>query len=248
MSDYKVDIIVIGAGAVGLAIAEILSKSGREVIVLEAEDNFGKITSSRNSGVIHAGIYYSENSLKSKLCVEGNKLIYDYCQKNNIQLENTQKLLVASSNNQISVIDDIQKQAEKNGVEGIRKITKKEVKKIEPLIFCEEALLVPTSGIIDAISYMRSLIGKIEDSGGMLAFNSKLVKVEFKHNKFILHVSGQEKTLIECNYLINSAGLFATDIASKIDCLDKVKSVLKNIQFSLPIFFKSLLSRTRKVV
>ena len=79
MSDYKVDTIVIGAGAVGLAIAEILCRSGREVVVLESEDDFGKITSSRNSGVIHAGIYYAKNSLKSKFCVEGNRLLYDYC-------------------------------------------------------------------------------------------------------------------------------------------------------------------------
>ena len=110
MSDYKVDTIVIGAGAVGLAIAEILSRFGKEVIVLESEDDFGKITSSRNSGVIHAGIYYLENSLKAKFCVEGNKLLYDYCQKNNIPFENTKKLLVASSNSQIEIIDEIQKQ------------------------------------------------------------------------------------------------------------------------------------------
>ena len=103
----------------------------------------------------------------------------------------------------------------------IRKITKQEVQKIEPLIFCEEALLVPSSGIIDAIAYMRSLIGRIEDAGGMLAFNSKLIKGELKNNKFILHVSGQEETLIECNQLINSAGLFASDVASKIDGLEK---------------------------
>ena len=197
MSGYKVDTIVIGAGAVGLAIAESLSRSGREVIVLESEDDFGKVTSSRNSGVIHAGIYYPENSLKSKLCVEGNKLLYSYCQKNNIPFENTKKLLVASSNNQIAIIDEIQKQAEKNGVTGIRKITKQEVQKIEPLIFCQEALLVPSSGIIDAIAYMRSLIGKLEDTGGMLAFNSKLIKCEIKNNKFVLQVSGSEETLIE---------------------------------------------------
>ena len=221
MSGYKVDTIVIGAGAVGLAIAESLSRSGREVIVLESEDDFGKVTSSRNSGVIHAGIYYPENSLKSKLCVEGNKLLYSYCQKNNIPYENTKKLLVASSNNQIAIIDEIQKQAEKNGVTGIRKITKQEVQKIEPLIFCQEALLVPSSGIIDAIAYMRSLIGKLEDTGGMLAFNSKLIKVELIDNKFFLQVSGKEKTSIECTQLINSAGLFATDVAHKIEGLEK---------------------------
>ena len=96
MSDYKVDTIIIGAGVVGLAIAEILSRSSREVIVLESEDDFGKITSSRNSGVIHAGIYYSEKSLKSKFCVQGNKLLYEYCKKNNIPYINTKKILVAS--------------------------------------------------------------------------------------------------------------------------------------------------------
>ena len=221
MSNYKVDIIVIGAGAVGLAIAEILSKSGREVIVLESEDNFGKITSSRNSGVIHAGIYYSENSLKSKFCVEGNRLLYDYCSQNNIPFENTKKLLVASSEDQIAIIDEIKKKAEKNGVTGITKITKKEVNNIEPLISCEEALLIPSSGIIDAIAYMRSLVGKIEDAGGMLAYNSKLIKCELKNNRFILHVSGQEEILIECNQLINAAGLFASNVADKIYGLEK---------------------------
>ena len=93
MSNYKVDTVVIGAGAVGLAVAENLSKSGREVLVLESEDDFGKITSSRNSGVIHAGIYYPDNSLKSKFCVEGNKLLYNYCKKNHVPYENTEKLI-----------------------------------------------------------------------------------------------------------------------------------------------------------
>ena len=221
MSDYKVDTVIIGAGVVGLAIAEILCRFGKEVIVLESEDDFGRITSSRNSGVIHAGIYYLENSLKSKFCVEGNKLLYEYCQKNNIPFENTKKLLVASSNDQIEIIDEIQNKAEKNGVQGIRRITKQEVKNIEPLIFCEEALLIPSSGIIDAVAYMRSLVGKIEDSGGMLAYNSKLIKCELKNNRFTLYVSGQEETVIECNQLINSSGLFASDVANKIDGLEK---------------------------
>ena len=221
MSNYKVDNIIIGAGAVGLAIAENLCRSGKEVIVLESEDDFGKITSSRNSGVIHAGIYYAKDSLKSKFCVEGNKLLYRFCQKNNIPFKNTKKLLIASSDDQISIIDEIQNKAEINGVTGIKKITKQEVKRIEPLIFCKEALLIPSSGIIDAISYMRSLVGKIEDAGGMLAFNSKLIKCEIKNNKFILYVSGQEETTIECNQLVNSAGLFASDVAKMIGGLEK---------------------------
>ena len=221
MSNYEVDTVVIGAGAVGLAIAEKLSKSGREVLVLESEDNFGKITSSRNSGVIHAGIYYSENSLKSKFCVEGNKLLYNYCKKNHIPYENTKKLIVASSNNQITVIDNIKIQAEKNGVAEIRKISQKEVKKIEPQIFCQEALLVPSSGIIDVIAYMRSLVGKIEECGGMLAFNSKVIKSSLSNNRFVIQISGEEDIIIKCKQLINSAGLFASQVASRIEGLEK---------------------------
>ena len=221
MSDFKVDTIIVGAGAVGLAIAHVLSQSGREVIVIESEDDFGKITSSRNSGVIHAGIYYNENSLKAKFCVEGNKLIYDYCNLNKIPFENTKKLLVASSHDQISIIDDIKNKAEKNGVIGIKKLTKKDVKKIEPLIYCEEALLIPSSGIIDSIAYMRSLVGKIEDAGGTIAYNSKLIKCEIKNNKFLIDIEGKEVTSIECNSLINSAGLFAEAVSHKIEGLDK---------------------------
>tara|TARA_Y100000590_G_C15721175_1_gene1013605 strand:- start:1543 stop:2652 length:1110 start_codon:yes stop_codon:yes gene_type:complete len=221
MSDYNVDNIIIGAGAVGLAIAENLTRNGKEVLVLEAEDDFGKITSSRNSGVIHAGIYYKKDSLKSQFCIEGNELLYNYCKKNKIPFENTQKILVASSKDQIKVIDEIKKNAENNGVIGIKKLSGKDVSKLEPLIACEEALLVPSSGIIDAISFMRSLIGKIEDCGSMISYNSKLISAEYKKNKFLLKVFNEKEIIIECNHLINSAGLFASQVSSKILNLKK---------------------------
>jgi len=221
MSDYKVDTIVIGAGIVGLAIAEIISRFGEEAIVLETEDNFGKITSSRKSGVIHAGIYYPKNSLKSKFCVSGNRLLYDYCIKNFIPYINTQKLLVASSLDQIKIIDQIKNQAEKNGVEGIKKISKTEVSNLEPLIYCEEALLVPSSGIVDAVSLMRSLVGRIQDSGSMIAYKSQIKKINFDGNKFALNVMNDSETIIECKKLINSAGLFASDVANTIEELKK---------------------------
>ena len=229
MSDFRVDVAIIGAGVVGLAIAEALTESGKEVLILESEDNFGKITSSRNSGVIHAGIYYSEKSLKSKFCVKGNKLLYEYCKKNHIPYINTKKILVASSEDQISIIDNIKEQAEKNGVKEIKKISKKEVIKLEPLILCNEALLVSSSGIIDGITYMRSLIGKIEDAKGMISYNSKLKKVEVQGNKFLLHIEDNENTLVECKQLINSAGLLASEVAQKIDGLKK--------EFILKTFF-----------
>ena len=142
MSDFKVDTVIIGAGVVGLAIGNELSNKKKDVLIIEAENDFGKLTSSRNSGVIHAGIYYPEKSLKSKFCVLGNKLIYDYCKKNHIPHANTKKILVASSYDQIKIIDRIQKQAEINGVEGIIKISKNQVSKLEPLIYCEEALII----------------------------------------------------------------------------------------------------------
>ena len=221
MSDFSVDTVVIGAGVVGLAIANELSKQNREVLVVEAEEDFGQITSSRNSGVIHAGIYYPENSNKSKFCVLGNRLLYDYCKKYYVPYLNTKKILVASSLDQITVIDQIKNQAEKNGVENIKKISKTEVKNLEPLIFCEEALLIPSSGIIDVVSFMRSLVGQIEDSGGMIAYKSQLKKINFDGKKFILNVVNEDDIIIESKKLINSAGLFASEVANKIVELKK---------------------------
>ena len=113
MTDFSVETVVIGAGVVGLAIAQELSRKSEEVLIIETEDDFGKITSSRNSGVIHAGIYYPKNSFKSKFCVLGNRLLYDYCKINFIPYLNTKKLLVASSLDQIKIIDQIKSKAEK---------------------------------------------------------------------------------------------------------------------------------------
>jgi len=221
MSNFEVDTAIIGAGVVGLTIGNELSSSGKELLILESENNFGKITSSRNSGVIHAGIYYPTNSLKSKMCVKGNKLIYDYCKKNSIPHLNTKKILVASSDDQINIIDKIKKQAEINGVEKIENLTNKQVSKLEPLISCKEALLIPSSGIIDSSQFMRSLVGKIEDSGGMISYNSKIFKIELQNEFFLLHINDEDKTIIKCKELINSAGIFATNISDLIEGIDK---------------------------
>ena len=220
MSDFKVDTVIIGAGVVGLAIGLELLKKNKDVLIIESEDDFGKITSSRNSGVIHAGIYYPHNSLKSKFCVAGNKLMYDYCKKFSIPHVNTKKLLVASSSDQVKIIDKINDQATLNGVEGIKKISKNEVSKLEPLITCEEALLVPSSGIIDAIYFMRSLVGQIEDLGGMISYKSNLKGINVDKNKFYLSIVNDSETIIECKELINSSGIYATEVAKKIKQLN----------------------------
>ena len=223
MADFSSDIVIIGAGVVGLAIAKVLSEQGKEVLVLEELPEFGKITSSRNSGVIHAGIYYPENSLKAKMCVDGNKIIYDYCKKFSIPHKNTKKILVASSEDQVKTIDDIKIQAEKNGVKNIEKISGSKISALEPLIACREALLIPSSGIIDSYSFMNSLEGQIKDSQGMIAYNSKVSKIYIDENFFTVQVYDQQNNLtsIECKYLINSAGLYASNIANSIEGLDK---------------------------
>ena len=223
MTDFTSEIVIIGAGVVGLAVARILSEQGKEVLILEELHEFGKITSSRNSGVIHAGIYYPEQTLKAKLCVEGNDLLYDYCNKYSIPHKNTKKILIASNEQQIQVIDDIKLQAEKNGVQNIKKISKSKVSDLEPLIKCEEALLVPSSGIIDSYAFMNSLEGQIKDAQGMISYNSKVTKINFDGKLFTLQVKDQENNLtsIQCKFLINSAGLHASSVANCIEELDK---------------------------
>ena len=223
MSNFHTNIAIIGAGVVGLAIARSLCNVGKEVLVLEELSDFGQITSSRNSGVIHAGIYYPQNSLKTKMCVEGNKLLYEYCNKYSIPFKNTKKILVASSIDQIKIIDDIKIQAEKNGVQNIEKISKSKVKELEPLIECEEALLIQSSGIIDPISFMSSLEGQIIDNKGVIAYNSKVKNINFDGKYFTLEVIDKENnyTNIKSKILINSAGLFATEVSKKIHELKK---------------------------
>ena len=223
MADFETNIAIIGAGVIGLAIARSLSEAGKEVLILEELSEFGQITSSRNSGVIHAGIYYPEKSLKAQMCVEGNILLYDYCRKYSIPFRNTEKILIASSDDQIKIIDDIKIQAEKNGVQNIEKISKSKVTKLEPLIKCEEALQVKSSGIIDAISYMNSLEGQIKDSKGMIAYNSKVDKINYDGKYFTLEIFDKENNLtkINCKTLINSAGLFASQVSNKIQELQK---------------------------
>ena len=177
MEEFKTNTVIVGAGAVGLAIARELSLKNIETIVIEEKGDFGTITSARNSGVIHAGIYYKSNSYKSKFCVEGNKLLYEYCKKFNVPHKNTKKILVATTQEQIKEIEKIREQGSINGVKNIQRLSKDQISNLEPLINCKEGLLIPSTGIIDSISYMRSLIGEIEDNSNMISYNTKVEKI-----------------------------------------------------------------------
>ena len=223
MEKFHTNTVVIGAGVVGLAIAKEISAKNRETIILEKETKIGQITSSRNSGVIHAGIYYQSNTLKSKFCVEGNQLLYAYAKKFYIPFINTKKIIVASDESQMENIFEIKKQATANGVEGLDILNENQVNQLEPLIKSSGGLYVPSTGIIDQHSLMQSYLGEFENNGGMVSYNSTVERILINNKKFEIEVLDNEKnkTKIICDYLINAAGIFASDIANNIDGLDK---------------------------
>ena len=206
-----------------MAIAKEISAKNRETIILEKEAKIGQITSSRNSGVIHAGIYYQSNSLKSKFCVEGNKLLYDYAKKFNVPFINTNKIIVATDESQMEKIFEIKKQATTNGVEGLDILNETQINQLEPLIKSSGGLHVPSTGIIDQHSLMQSYLGEFEQNGGMVSYNSRVKRISMHNKKFEIEVidNKKNKTKIICDYLINAAGIFASDIANNIDGLDK---------------------------
>ena len=156
MTENFIDTVVIGAGVVGLAIARKFALSKKDVLVIEEQSTFGTITSARNSGVIHAGVYYDKGSLKSKLCPVGNRLLYDYCERYKVPHINTGKFIVSSSNDESKELQKIIDQSKESGIKGIRFVSKEHVKSKEPLIECTEALYVPSTGIIDQNALMRS--------------------------------------------------------------------------------------------
>ena len=167
-----VDCVVIGAGVVGLAVARALALAGREVIVVEAAEGIGTETSSRNSEVIHAGIYYPKGSLMAETCVAGRRLLYAYCAEHGVPHRNCGKLIVATNAQEAELLQSIKGRAEANGVEGMRFLSAAEAMAMEPNLQCTAALLSPATGIVDSHSYMLALQGDAEANGAMLAFFS----------------------------------------------------------------------------
>ena len=225
----KVDCVVIGAGVVGLAIARQFARKGLETILLERENAFGTVTSARNSEVIHAGIYYPEGSLKAKLCVQGNRLLYEYARVHGVGVIPCGKLIVASKDEQVTDLEQIWTWASFNGVSGMSRLTGKQAVELEPELVCKAALLSSSTGVIDSHAYMLSLLGGFEDAGGMIAYQSPFVGAKALMNGaqgFNLTIAsdlGVNTTQIHTKYLINSAGLSAPAIAQKIEGLSADK-------------------------
>jgi L-2-hydroxyglutarate oxidase LhgO len=212
----RVDCLVVGAGVVGLAVARALALRGREVIVLEAEESIGNHTSSRNSEVIHAGIYYPKGSLKARLCVQGKHLLYPYCRERGIPFGNCGKVLVAGSEAEIPTVLGYIDKANANGVHDLRRITLDALRDLEPSVTAAAAVLSPSTGIIDSHALMLALQGDLENSGGAVVFLSPVLGGEVTADGIALRVGGAEPMELVCGTLVNSAGLFAPQLARSI--------------------------------
>jgi L-2-hydroxyglutarate oxidase LhgO len=213
----KVECVVIGAGVIGLAIARRLAQAGREVIVLEAAEGIGTVTSSRNSEVIHAGIYYKAGSLMARMCVGGKRALYRYCRDHGIPYRNCGKLIVATTPQESEKLAAIKSHAEANGVDDLQELDGEAARALEPALRCEAALLSPSTGIIDSHAYMLALRGDAEDAGAAFAFHTPVLGARAHDDRIELDVGGNPPMSLACRLLVNAAGLQAPAVARSID-------------------------------
>jgi L-2-hydroxyglutarate oxidase LhgO len=209
----QVECVVVGAGVVGLAVARALALSGREVLILEAASAIGTGTSSRNSEVIHAGIYYPTGSHKARLCVQGKEMLYDYCGQRGISHKRCGKLIVATSQEQVTRLQGIIDQAVANGVHDLVLLSSAEAKMLEPALQCVAAIHSPSTGIVDSHGFMLALQGDFENAGGILALNSPLALAECGPSAIVL--VAEDGTRLQAGCVVNAAGLYAPALARR---------------------------------
>lgn len=212
----SVDCIIVGAGVVGLAVARALALAGREVIVLEGAEGIGTGTSSRNSEVIHAGIYYKAGSLKARLCIAGRKALYAYCAEHGVAANRCGKLIVATNAAENGQLAAIRARAEANGVDDMREITGAVARGLEPALAVTGALLSPSTGVVDSHAYMLALQGDCEAMGGMTAFHAPVTGGQVEADGIVIETGGATPMALKCRLLINAAGLTATDVMRRI--------------------------------
>ncbi len=216
----SVECVVVGAGVIGLAVARALALAGREVVVLERNDTIGGETSSRNSEVIHAGIYYPTGSLKAKLCVAGRERLYGYCRSRGIPHRRIGKLIVAAADAQVAGLEALRRRAIANGVDALQPLDAAAAGRLEPAVRCVAAVLSPSTGIIDSHALMLSLQGEAEDRGAMIALNSTLQRGEARSEGFRLEIDSGGPMRLRCRCLVNAAGLGAQAVARSLAGLD----------------------------
>ena len=213
------DAVIIGAGLVGLACARAIASQGYQVLILEKNQTFGQETSSRNSEVIHAGIYYSSTSSKAFHCVRGKYMLYDYCESHGINFQRCGKLIASTSPLQENDLIKIKQKASSNDVSDLRLLTRREALKLEPELECTAALLSPSTGIVDSHALMLAFLGDAERAGAFLVNYTPVEKIFIAQNGFDIVTGGKDPTRVQCNFLINAAGLHAPAVAKMMDGL-----------------------------
>jgi L-2-hydroxyglutarate oxidase LhgO len=222
------DITIIGAGVVGLAIAEKISVEHNNVFLIEKHLSFGQETSSRNSEVIHAGIYYVKDSLKARLCVEGKWLLYDYCKKYDVPYNNCGKLIVATSEEEIAIIEGIRQTAIKNGVDDLLVFGREQIAELEPNIFALKALFSPSTGIIDSHSLMKQYETNSYNNGCQIVYGSEVTGLRQIENGYKIDLLDADKKYYSftTRIVINSAGLTSDKISEMVGITDESLKIL----------------------
>jgi L-2-hydroxyglutarate oxidase LhgO len=217
------EITIIGAGVVGLAIAEKVSEDHNNIFLIEKHLSFGQETSSRNSEVIHAGIYYNKDSLKARLCIEGKKLLYDYCRRFDVPFNNCGKLIVASSENEIAVIEGIRQSALENGLDDLEVLEREQISEMEPNIFALKALYSPSTGIVDTHSLMKQFENNTINNGCQIVYGSEVTGIKriIGGYEIILLDSDKKNYSFTSRIVINSAGLTADKISEMVGINDE---------------------------
>lgn len=213
----EVDCVVVGAGVIGLAVARHLALAGREVIIVEAAQAFGTETSSRNSEVIHAGLYYPHNSLKARLCLAGRERLYAYLAEHGVEHERCGKLIVAVDDEEIAALRALAARAEANGVDDVRLLAAAAARDLEPELSCRAALLSPATGILDSHGYMLALLGEAEGAGAVLAVGSPVVGGRVDDDGLRLGIGGEAPLELTCRLVVNAAGLGAHSVAAALE-------------------------------
>lgn len=216
MTSLELDAVVIGGGVVGLAIARELSLSGREVTLLEAEAQLGSHSSSRNSEVIHAGIYYSPGSLKARLCVTGRQRLYEYCEQREVPHQRLGKIIVATRDEEIAALERIERRALENGVGDLGWLDRAEILALEPAISAVRGLISPSTGIVDSHAYMGRLRQDAERAGAAVVASTPVLGGRVVSQGIELDIGGSDASTALCKTVVNAAGLRAQEVARSI--------------------------------
>jgi L-2-hydroxyglutarate oxidase LhgO len=244
----EIDVAIIGAGVIGLATAGEIAQRKKEVFVFEKNHSSGLETSSRNSEVIHAGIYYPEDSLKTRLCVEGKSLLYELCDRHNIAYKKSGKIIVAADENEISCLEELYKQGGKNGVDDLVLLSRTEVKELEPNIEARAGLLSPSSGILDSYTLLKFLYGQAREKGAEFVFDTEVIGIERAGAKYEVRIKDRDGiSVFVAHAVVNCAGLNSDRIA-QLAGIDIAKAgyklhYCKGEYFSLDSKYRNLVSR-----